>query len=57
LYLAKTCDGSGGFLFADPFILLLLGDGLESHPGKTPSKEIQEDVAKGFHVISTTEII
>ena len=49
--LAKDLNRCGHFLFADFFVFLLFGGGLEPLPRQRAPVEVHEDVAEGFHVI------
>ena len=50
--LAEHLDGGGHFLFADLFVLLLFGGGLEALPRQGSAVEVHEDVAQRLHVVA-----
>lgn len=50
---AQDLGGSGHLLFHDPIILLLLRGGLEPLPWEGAAAEIEHDIPKGFHIVTT----
>lgn len=50
---AQDLGGSGHFLFHDTIILLLLGGSLEPLPWEGAAAEIEHDITKGFHIVTT----
>jgi hypothetical protein len=51
--LAEILDSSGLLLLTDLLILLLVGSSLQALPGEAATKEVQENVAKSFEIVST----
>ena len=50
---AKNLGWSRHLLFHDAVILLLLGGSLQSLPGQRAAAEVEHDISKGLHVITT----
>lgn len=49
--LTEHLDWRGHLLFADAFVLLPLGNGLQPLPGQRAQVEVHEDVAQGLQVV------
>lgn len=49
---AKNLGGSRHLLLHDAVVLLLLGGGLESLPGKGSAAEVEHDIAERLHVVT-----
>ena len=50
---AKNFRRGRHLLFHDPVILLFFGGSLQSLPGKRTTAEVEHDISKGLHVITT----
>ena len=50
---AEDLGGCSHLLFHDTVVLLLLGGSLESLPGEGATAEVEHDISKGFHVVTT----
>lgn len=50
---AEHLGGGGHLLLHDAVVFLLLGGRLKTLPGKGTTAEVEHDVAKGLHVITT----
>jgi hypothetical protein len=50
---AEHLSGSGHLLLHDAVILLLLGGRLKTLPGEGATAEVQHDVSKRFHIVTT----
>jgi hypothetical protein len=51
--LAEILDSSGLLLLTNLLVLLLVGSSLQTLPGEAATKEVQENVAEGFEIVST----
>jgi hypothetical protein len=50
---AEHLGGGGHLLLHDAVVLLLLGSSLQALPGKGSTAEVEHDVSKGLHIVTT----